>query len=63
MGSMVKITLLSLTAFTIFCLAGFVASSLVPAMYDSLIASTAVFGISFVSLAGGVLKIWYSIFG
>jgi len=48
--------------FVAFCIAGFVASSF-EQLHQSLVTSTAVFGVSFVSLIGGALKLWYDIFG
>ena len=48
--------------FGAFCVAGFLASS-IEQMYQSLAASSAVFSVSFLSLIGGAVKLWYDIFG
>lgn len=61
MHKMVQRLCLSITIFGAFCLAGFVASNL-PILHESLITSTAVFGVSFVSLISGVFKFWYDLF-
>jgi hypothetical protein len=50
-----------LAVFFAFCIAGYLASS-IENIYESLIASTAVFGVSFVSIIGGAIKLWYDIF-
>lgn len=52
---------LSVIIFAAFSIIGFVASN-IPYVHDSLVASTAFFGISFISVIGGIAKFWYNFF-
>lgn len=62
MSKLLKRLLASIFVFAVFCLAGYLASSM-ESFHNSIVASTAVFGVSFVSILGGAVKVWYDIFG
>lgn len=61
MQRLVQRLCLSISIFGAFCIAGFVAS-VFPVLHENLITSTAVFGVSFVSLIGGIFKFFYDLF-
>jgi hypothetical protein len=58
MHKVVQRLCLIITIFGIFCLAGFVANNF-PILHENIITSTAVFGVSFVSLISGAFR-WFT---
>ncbi len=62
MCQLLKKLLLSLVIFGAFCVAGYLASS-IEYIHNSIVASSAIFGVSFVSIIGWVMKIWSEVFG
>lgn len=60
MQTFIKKALLMASIIIAFCLAGHVASS-IELINQSLLASSATFSLSFVSILGGAAKIWYSV--
>lgn len=61
MNGVLKKLLISAVVFAAFYLAGCIAIYC-EGLHDNLVASTAVFGVSFVSIIGGVVKLWYDMF-
>lgn len=61
MHRLLRRLIFSIAVFAAFCVAGFLATTLTP-FQDSIIASTAIFGVSFVGIVGGAVKLWYDIF-
>jgi hypothetical protein len=62
MAGVIKKLLVSLAVFTAFYMSGYIAL-FIESYHQSLVTSSAVFGISFVSILGGGFKLWYDIFG
>jgi hypothetical protein len=62
MAGMVKKLLVSLAVFAAFYLSGYI-TLCIETYHQNLFASSAVFGISFVSMLGAAFKVWYDIFG
>lgn len=57
-----KKLVISLAIFVAFCLAGYF-TTYIEAWHESLLASFAIFGMSFLSIIAGIVKIWYVFYG
>lgn len=57
-----KKIIVSLVIFGSFCMAGYVTSHM-ELWHESLLASFAIFGVSFLSIIAGIVKIWYFFYG
>lgn len=61
MNRIVKISILFLVVFVAFCVCGIVSTS-IPSISENIVASTAVFGVSFITILGKITKLWYDLF-
>lgn len=62
LGRLLRSATISLACFAAFYAAGCFALYF-ESFHQSIVASMAIFGVSFVSLIGGAFKIWHDIFG
>lgn len=61
MHRLIKKVFFSLAIFAAFCIAGFLTQSTAIAQ-ENLVAGSAIFGASFLTLLAGGIKLWYDIF-
>lgn len=57
-----KKIMISLLIFAAFCTAGYL-TSYAELWHESLLASFAIFGASFISILAGIIKVWYVFYG